>query len=151
MNITITFRHMVGTDAVKNYAHEKVAKLQKFLRQAMTAQVTLSVEGLTHVADVRLSSGSLAFHATERGEDMYASIDMVHDKLEPADPRWKGTHHGAEARRDERRRVRRGGGARSGGRDGTHPIVSRRARRRGAAREPERGPPRPPARRAPIL
>ncbi|WP_437765708.1 ribosome-associated translation inhibitor RaiA [Sorangium sp. So ce281] len=82
MNITITFRHMVGTDAVKNYAHEKVAKLQKFLRQAMTAQVTLSVEGLTHVADVRLSSGSLAFHATERGEDMYASIDTVHDKLE---------------------------------------------------------------------
>ncbi len=82
MNITITFRHMVGTEAVKKYAHEKVAKLQKFLRQAMTAQVTLSVEGLLHVADVRISSGGLALQATERGEDMYASIDMVHDKLE---------------------------------------------------------------------
>src|SRR5689334_17094683 len=50
MNITITFRHMVGTDAVKQYAHDKIAKLQKFLRQAMTAQVTLSVEGLEHIA-----------------------------------------------------------------------------------------------------
>ncbi|WP_437827521.1 ribosome hibernation-promoting factor, HPF/YfiA family [Sorangium sp. So ce1153] len=82
MNITITFRHMVGTEAVKKHAHEKVAKLQKFLRQAMTAQVTLSVEGLVHVADVRISSGSLAFQATERSEDMYASIDIVLDKLE---------------------------------------------------------------------
>jgi putative sigma-54 modulation protein len=82
MNITITFRHMVGTEAVKAYAHEKMAKLQKFLRQAMSAQVTLSVEGLEHVAEVGISSGSAHFHATERGEDMYASIDMVHDKLE---------------------------------------------------------------------
>lgn len=82
MNITITFRHMVGTDAVKNYAHEKVAKLQKFLRQAMTAQVTLSVEGLDHVAEVNISSGSAHFHAKESANDMYASIDMLHDKLE---------------------------------------------------------------------
>ena len=82
MNITITFRHMEGTEAVKNHAHEKLAKLQKFLRTAMTAQVTLSVEGLEHVADVTINSGSAHFHATERSEDMYASIDLVHDKLE---------------------------------------------------------------------
>jgi len=82
MNITITFRHMEGTDAAKRFAHEKVAKLQKFLRQAMTAQVTLSVEGLEHVAEVAIQSGSAHFHASERSQDMYASIDMVIDKLE---------------------------------------------------------------------
>jgi putative sigma-54 modulation protein len=82
MNITITFRHMVGTEAVKKYAYEKVAKLQKFLRQAMTAQVTLSVEGLDHVAEVRISSGSTHFQGSEQSPDMYASIDTVHDKLE---------------------------------------------------------------------
>jgi putative sigma-54 modulation protein len=81
MNITITFRHMVGTDAVKQYAYEKVAKLQKFLRQAMTAQVTLEVEGLDHLAEVAISSGSGRFIATDRSADMYASIDIVHDKL----------------------------------------------------------------------
>jgi putative sigma-54 modulation protein len=48
----------------------------------MTAQVTLSVEGLDHVVDVRVQSGSSTFHANERSEDMYASIDMVMDKLE---------------------------------------------------------------------
>ncbi len=36
MNITISFRDMVGTEAVKSHAHEKLAKLQKFLRTAMT-------------------------------------------------------------------------------------------------------------------
>src|SRR4051812_132123 len=82
MNITITFRQMVASDPARNHAQEKVAKLQKFLRQAMTAQVTLAVEGLDHIAEVGISSGSAHFHATERSPDMYASIDTVIDKLE---------------------------------------------------------------------
>lgn len=48
----------------------------------MNAQVTLSVEGLEHVAEVSIQSGSAHFHASERSQDMYASIDMVLDKLE---------------------------------------------------------------------
>ena len=82
MNINITFRQMVGSDAVKAHVHDKTAKLQKFLRQPMNANVTLAVEGLDHIAEVALASGSEHFHATERSADMYASIDMVHDKLE---------------------------------------------------------------------
>jgi putative sigma-54 modulation protein len=82
MNISITFRQMEGTEAMKTHAHDKVSKLQKFLRQAMTAHVTLAVEGLDHVADVRIQSGSNTFHANERRTDMYASLDMVIDKLE---------------------------------------------------------------------
>lgn len=82
MNIAITFRHMAGTDAVKQYAHDKVAKLQKFLRQAMSAQVTLSVEGTEHIADVNISSGSQHFHAKERSQDMYASIDKLDRQIQ---------------------------------------------------------------------
>ena len=82
MNITITFRHMEGSEAVKNHTHEKVAKLQKFLRTTMTAQVTLAVEGLEHHAEVGISSGSAHFHAKEHSDDMYASIDMALDKVE---------------------------------------------------------------------
>lgn len=92
MNISITFRHMDGSEAVKGYAHEKIKKLQKFLRQAMTAQVTLSVEGLDHIADVRIQSGSAAFHAAERKQDMYASIDLVLDKLERQIQAQKGAN-----------------------------------------------------------
>ena len=82
MNITTTFRQMDGTEAVKQYAHTKVAKLQKFLRQSMRADVTLSVEGNEHVAEVHVKSGSTHLRGSERSADMYASIDLVVDKLE---------------------------------------------------------------------
>src|SRR5262245_49014914 len=82
MNITTTFRQMEGTNAVKTYAQTKVAKLQKFLRQALRADVTLSVEGNDHIAEVHVRSGATHLHGSERSGDMYASIDLVIDKLE---------------------------------------------------------------------
>lgn len=81
-NISITFRHMDATQAIKDYATEKVGKLQRLLRQPMTAKVTLSVEKHEQVAEVRLSSGSDHHEAREANSDVYASIDKVVDKLE---------------------------------------------------------------------
>ena len=82
MNISITFRHMEVSDAIKRYASDKVSKLQKFLHQPMEGKVTLSLEKLKHVAEVRLSSGSEHLEASDSSADMYASIDKVIDKLE---------------------------------------------------------------------
>ncbi len=83
---------MDGTDAVRNYAHDKIAKLQRFLRHALRADVTLSVEGNKHVADVRLKAGPTQLNGSERSEDMYASIDLVVDKLERQIRTVKGTN-----------------------------------------------------------
>ena len=83
MNITITFRHMDATDAVKAYATEKVAKLQRFLRTPMKGQVTLSCQqDRLHSVEVDIHAGHAHFHAHETCEDMYASIDKVIDKIE---------------------------------------------------------------------
>ena len=82
MNISITFRQMDATDAVKGYATEKVSKLQKFLRQPLHGQVTLSCQKTIHMVEVDLQSGGKHYHAHEESEDMYASIDKVIDKLE---------------------------------------------------------------------
>jgi putative sigma-54 modulation protein len=82
MNIAVTFRHIVSSEPVKKYAQEKIAKLQKFLRQPMQANVTLDMQRIEHVVEVRISSGSEHYHGREQSEDMYASIDMVVDKLE---------------------------------------------------------------------
>jgi putative sigma-54 modulation protein len=82
MNIAITFRHIEPSEPVKKYAQEKIAKLQKFLRQPMQANVTLDMERIEHVVEVRISSGSEHYHGREQSEDMYASIDQVLDKLE---------------------------------------------------------------------
>jgi putative sigma-54 modulation protein len=82
MNISITFRHMDASEAIKDYARDKVSKLQKFLRQPMTAKVTLSLDKLSHVAETQISSGGAHLEAKEVSDDMYASIDKVIDKLE---------------------------------------------------------------------
>ncbi len=91
MNISITFRHMDASEAIKAYAREKVAKLQKFLRQPMTAKVTLSLDKLRHVAETRVSSGGAHLEAKESTEDMYVSIDRVIGKLERQIRATKGT------------------------------------------------------------
>lgn len=82
MNVNITFRHVEATDSIKTYATEKVGKLQKFLRQPMTAKVTVSIEKHEQVAEVRISSGSEHYEAHETSGDLYAAIDKVIDKLE---------------------------------------------------------------------
>ncbi len=84
MNIAITFRQMEATDAVKAYATDKVARLQKFLRRPLKGQVTLSCRdgGRSHHAEVDVHAGENHFHAHETSEDMYATIDKVIDKLE---------------------------------------------------------------------
>lgn len=92
MNINITFRHVEATDAIKNHATDKVAKLQKFLRQPMTARVTLSVETHEQVAEVRISSGSEHHEAKERSQDMYQAIDKVIHKLERQIQHAKGAN-----------------------------------------------------------
>jgi putative sigma-54 modulation protein len=83
MNISITFRHMDTTDAVKIYTTEKVAKLQRFLRAPMKGQVTLSCQhDRLNRVEVDIHAGHDHFHAHETSEDMYASIDKVTDKIE---------------------------------------------------------------------
>jgi len=82
MNISITFRHMDSSDAVRSYASGKIAKLQRFLRSPMTAKVTLSVDRKKHMVEVQISSGGEHIEAHETGDDMYASIDSVMDKLD---------------------------------------------------------------------
>jgi putative sigma-54 modulation protein len=82
MNISVTFRHVDASESIKRHATDKIAKLQKFLRQPMTAHVTFSLEKLLHQVEARIASGGDRFEASETTEDMYASIDKVLGKLE---------------------------------------------------------------------
>ena len=91
MNIAITFRHIEPSEPVKKYTQEKIAKLQKFLRQPMQANVTLHMERIEHVVEVRISAGADHFQGKEQSEDMYASIDKVVDKIERQIVSAKGT------------------------------------------------------------
>ena len=82
MNVRITFRQMDASEAVKEHAQQKLTKLQKFLREPMTAKVTLSLDRLKHVVETRIASGGTRHEAKESSSDMYTSIDKVMAKLE---------------------------------------------------------------------
>ncbi len=102
MNVSITFRHMDASEAIKKHAAAKLGKLQKFLRQPMTAKVTISVDKLKHVAEARISSGGAHLEAKESSDDMYTSIDRMIDKLERQIRVTKGA---AESRRRTAKKV----------------------------------------------
>jgi len=96
MNVSITFRHMDASEAIKKHAAAKLGKLQKFLRQPMTAKVTISVDKHKHVAEARVSSGGAHLEAKESSDDMYSSIDRMIEKLQHQVQATKGA---AESRR----------------------------------------------------
>ena len=107
MNISITFRHMEASQAIKTYAADKISKLQKFLRQPMSAKVTLSLDKLKHVAETRISSGGAHLEAKEASEDMYASIGRVIGKLERQIRGNKGAARAKKRRRADTLRTGR--------------------------------------------
>lgn len=83
MRVAVTFRNLESSDAIKGYAQDKIGKLQKFLRAPIDAQVTASIESKhRHCVEVLLAAGGETYQGREESEDMYASIDLVLDKLE---------------------------------------------------------------------
>jgi putative sigma-54 modulation protein len=106
MNVSITFRHMDASEAIKKHASAKLEKLQRFLRQPMTAKVTISVDKLKHVAEARISSGGAHLEAKESSDDMYVSIDRMIDKL---DRQIRVTKGAAESRRRTAKTTARSG------------------------------------------
>ena len=99
MRIAFTFRHMDSSDAIKNYASDKLAKLQKYMRAPLDAEVVVSKERHLHQVEVVLRSDGHTYVATQESEDMYASIDLAMDKIERQLKRYKEKlkhHHGRE-------------------------------------------------------
>ncbi|QBS37229.1 ribosome-associated translation inhibitor RaiA [Thermaerobacter sp. FW80] len=85
MNIAIYGKNLDVTDALKEYARRKVGKVARYFNDTpLQAQVTLSIERDRHIVEVTipLPNNGLLIRAEEDSEDMYASIDLVVDKLE---------------------------------------------------------------------
>jgi putative sigma-54 modulation protein len=99
MQMNITFRQFGTSDSLKEYAREKVERVNRLLDRAGEAHVVLSLERHLHHADITIHSGSWVLRGREKSEDMYASIDLAMDKIERQLRRYKDklkTHHGRE-------------------------------------------------------
>ena len=82
MKVSVTFRHTEPTDALKQYAEEKIHRLGKYFSQPLDAHVVLSVESKERQsAEVELHAHGTMIHGKEQTEDLYSAIDLVTDNL----------------------------------------------------------------------
>ncbi|HEX2676025.1 MAG TPA: ribosome-associated translation inhibitor RaiA [Polyangiales bacterium] len=81
MRIAFTFHNLESSDAVKAYATDKITKLEKYMHGPTHAAVTFSLEKHQQCIDLHVHGGSDEYVAHEAQEDMYASIDLVVDKV----------------------------------------------------------------------
>ncbi len=82
MRVSVTFRHMEATPALREYAEEKVQHAERLLRNAIEAHVVLSVTKRRHLAEITLSGDHDTFNATEETGDLYSAIDQAIAKIE---------------------------------------------------------------------
>ena len=82
MQVVVTFRHMDKSDALRDHAMEKTARLAKYLHEPVEVHWVLSVEKIRHIADATVVAGGVSIKAQESTQDMYSAIDAVTDKLE---------------------------------------------------------------------
>jgi putative sigma-54 modulation protein len=85
MQINIRGKNMEVTPALQEYVEKRLGKLGKYLDTEETgidAQVTLNVVKENHIVEVTISVGGLLLRGEEATQDMYASIDLVVDKVE---------------------------------------------------------------------
>jgi putative sigma-54 modulation protein len=92
MKIQVKGRNVVVTDALQEYAEEKLSRLHRYLQEHNTDEVTrveleLTVEKNPSIATPKVAEATIftrgpVIRAKESSTDMYASIDMVTDKLQ---------------------------------------------------------------------
>jgi putative sigma-54 modulation protein len=92
MQLSTTFRHMDASQAVRDYAEEKLDKIRKyFQKDPIAAHAVFAVErGFHHVADINITlPNGIVINAKETTEDMYSSIDLATARIERQVRKWK--------------------------------------------------------------
>ncbi|MBI5599319.1 MAG: ribosome-associated translation inhibitor RaiA [Deltaproteobacteria bacterium] len=82
MQVSVTFRHMDSSEALKNYAGQKSERLGKYLVSPAEVHWVLSVEKIRHIAEATIVAKNLSIKAKTSTQEMYSAIDMALDKLE---------------------------------------------------------------------
>ncbi len=112
MNTQIKGRNVTVTDALRQYADEKVERVHKLLMQRRIDEVTrveleLMVEKNPSIAEPCIAEATIftrgpVIRARESSTDMYAAIDLVMDKLMRRARKYHDKVHGRTRRGHEK-------------------------------------------------
>ena len=95
-DIQITGRNVEITPSMKDYAMEKISKIERFINRIIDVTVIMDIQKLDHRIEIILKFGGMKITSSAATTDMYASIDKAVDKLEAQLRRYKSKiqdHH----------------------------------------------------------
>lgn len=76
MEIDISGRHFQVTAPLKEYALEKVKKLDKYSLKLESVHVIFEVQKFHHISEITVLGNHLRMTAKEESADMYAAFDL---------------------------------------------------------------------------
>lgn len=81
-NIDVHGRNVTVTEGIKNYAIEKVSKIEKFAHRIIDVSVILDIQKLEQRVDIVMQVDHIKIKSSAVTDDLYASIDIACDKLQ---------------------------------------------------------------------
>lgn len=82
MQITVSGQQMLITESLRTYAADKLSRIERHFDHVTTTNVVLHVEKNRHQAEATIHAKGATLHADAEGENMYAAIDSLADKLD---------------------------------------------------------------------
>ena len=101
MQVQISGHQIEVTTALRDHVQSKLDRLGRHFDNVTGLSVVLSVEKLVHRAEGTLAVAGRTLHAEASDGDMYASVDLLFDKLVAQLRKYKEKvtdHHRDEAR-----------------------------------------------------
>jgi putative sigma-54 modulation protein len=94
VRLQVKGRNVTVSDSLKDYALEKLAKLEKHLNDASRLELELQVEKNPSIAENQVAEATIwtkgpVLRARESSQDMRASIDLLVEKLERQARRYR--------------------------------------------------------------
>ena len=100
MQLKLTGHHIDLTPSLRTYVVRRLERIVRHFEYVIDVHCVLTVEKLAHKAEATLHVRGSDIYADASGEDMYASIDALADKLNRRILKHKEKltdHHAAEA------------------------------------------------------
>lgn len=82
MSVIVKGKNTVVSPALKDYLEKKLAKVTKQFKTVGDITCLFKVEKADHIVEISFPAGEILLRAKESTKDMYASIDLVIEKLE---------------------------------------------------------------------
>ncbi|HXW53817.1 MAG TPA: ribosome-associated translation inhibitor RaiA [Myxococcota bacterium] len=89
MQISVTFRHMNASDALREHATQRVDRLSKYFEKPSDAHIVLSLERHLQKAETTILAYGMVICGKESSSDMYNSIDRSVEKIEKQIKRYR--------------------------------------------------------------